>query len=138
MTRAQSTPFMRPRLEPEGRARAYSSESTSRGSRPFRPATTGGEDLSEIDWQAHEAEASSAVAAAASTDDIEDVRVRFLGRKSDLAQALRGVRDRDTGMLLNGIRQRLEAAVEARERTLADDELDRRLREEVVDVTLPG
>ena len=34
-------------------------------------------------------------------------------------------------MLLNGIRQRLEAAVEERERALADEELDRRLREEV-------
>ena len=48
------------------------------------------------------------------------------------------MRDRESGMLLNGIRQRLEAAVNARERALADEELDRRLREEVVDVTLPG
>ena len=29
---------------------------------------------------------------------------RYLGRKSELAQALRGVRDRESGMLLNGIR----------------------------------
>src|SRR5207302_2274272 len=48
------------------------------------------------------------------------------------------VRDRETGMLLNGIRQRLEAAVAEREQRLADEELDRRLREEVIDVTLPG
>jgi phenylalanyl-tRNA synthetase alpha chain len=41
-------------------------------------------------------------------------------------------------MLLNGIRQRLEAAVEERQRALADEELDRRLHDEVVDVTLPG
>jgi phenylalanyl-tRNA synthetase alpha chain len=91
-----------------------------------------------MDWKAHEAEAAGAIAAAASTDEIEDVRVRFLGRKSAVAQALRGVRDRETGMLLNGIRQRLEASVDAREQTLADEELDRRLREEVIDVTLPG
>jgi phenylalanyl-tRNA synthetase alpha chain len=94
--------------------------------------------LDESAWQALEQEASAAVAAAASADELEAARVRYLGRKSDLAQALRGVRDRDTGMLLNGIRTRLEAAVEERERTLADEELDRRLREEVVDVTLPG
>ena len=91
-----------------------------------------------MDWEAHEAEAAGAIAAAASTDEIEEVRVRFLGRKSAVAQALRGVRDRESGMLLNGIRQRLEASVDARERTLADEELDRRLREEVIDVTLPG
>src|SRR4051794_27397857 len=91
-----------------------------------------------MNWEAHEAEATGAIAAAASTDEIEDVRVRFLGRKSAVAQALRGVRDRETGMLLNGVRTRLEAAADARERALADAELDRRLREEVIDVTLPG
>src|SRR5262249_50784936 len=66
------------------------------------------------------------------------VRARVLGRKSELALALREVRDRETGQLLNGVRRRLEAAVAERERALADEELDRRLREEVVDVTLPG
>ena len=75
---------------------------------------------------------------ASTPDELEDVRVRFLGRKSELAQALREVRDRETGMLLNGVRQRLEAAVDERERELERSELDRRLREEVVDVTLPG
>ena len=32
------------------------------------------------------------------------MRVAYLGRKSELALALREVRDRETGMLLNGIR----------------------------------
>jgi phenylalanyl-tRNA synthetase alpha chain len=96
------------------------------------------DSLAAVNWQAHEEEAAAAIAAASSADAIEEARVRFLGRKSELAQALRGVRDRDTGMLLNGIRQRLEAAVDERERSLADEELERRLREEVVDVTLPG
>jgi phenylalanyl-tRNA synthetase alpha chain len=41
-------------------------------------------------------------------------------------------------MLLNGIRERLEAAVAEREQLLEDEALDRRLRDEVVDVTLPG
>jgi phenylalanyl-tRNA synthetase alpha chain len=91
-----------------------------------------------VNWEAHEQEALAATAGAASADQLEDARVRYLGRKSELAQALRGVRDRETGMLLNGIRQRLEAAVEERERALAEEKLDRRLREEVVDVTLPG
>jgi len=91
-----------------------------------------------VNWQAHEQEAAAAVARASSADELEEARVRYLGRKSELAQALRGVRDRDTGMLLNGIRQRLETAVDERERSLADEELERRLREEVVDVTLPG
>jgi len=91
-----------------------------------------------VDWPAHQAEAEAAIDAAASERELEAARVLYLGRKSELAQALRGVRDRESGMLLNGIRQRLEDAVAAREHALADEELERRLRDEVVDVTLPG
>jgi len=94
--------------------------------------------VAAVDWEAYESEASAAVAAASSPGELDDARVRYLGRKSELAQALRGVRDRETGMLLNGIRERLEAAVAEREQLLEDEELDRRLRDEVVDVTLPG
>jgi phenylalanyl-tRNA synthetase alpha chain len=90
------------------------------------------------DWQAHEQEALAAIAAATTTAELDDARVKYLGRKSEVVQALRGVRDRESGMLLNGVRTRLEAAVEERENTLAAEELDRRLRTEVVDVTVPG
>jgi phenylalanyl-tRNA synthetase alpha chain len=94
--------------------------------------------VAAVDWEAYEREASAAVAAASSPVELDEARVRHLGRKSELARALRGVRDRETGMLLNGIRERLEAAVVEREQLLEDEELDRRLRNEVVDVTLPG
>jgi phenylalanyl-tRNA synthetase alpha chain len=94
--------------------------------------------VAAVDWEAYEREASAAVAAASSPTELDDARVRYLGRKSELAQALRGVRDRESGMLLNGIRERLEAAVAERERLLEEEVLDRRLREEVIDVTLPG
>ncbi len=94
--------------------------------------------VAAVDWEAYEREASAAVAAASSPVELDDARVHYLGRKSELAQALRGVRDRETGMLLNGIRERLEAAVAEGEQLLEDEELDRRLRNEVVDVTLPG
>src|SRR5581483_10321251 len=90
------------------------------------------------DWQEYEAGAARAIASAHTSDELETVRVQYLGRKSELALALREVRDREAGMLLNGIRQRLESSVAERERVLADEELDRRLREEVIDVTLPG
>jgi phenylalanyl-tRNA synthetase alpha chain len=94
--------------------------------------------VAAVDWEAYEREASAAVAAASSPAELDDARVRYLGRKSELAQALRGVRDRETGMLLNGIRERLEAAVAEGEQLLEDEEIDRRLRDELVDVTLPG
>ena len=91
-----------------------------------------------MDAKALESEATSAISGSSTLAELEDARVRYLGRKSDLAQALRDVRDRETGMLLNPIRERLEAEVEARRHALERAELDRRLREERVDVTLPG
>jgi phenylalanyl-tRNA synthetase alpha chain len=91
-----------------------------------------------MDAKALESEATSAISGSSTLAELEDARVRYLGRKSDLAQALRDVRDRETGMLLNPIRERLEAEVDARRQALERADLDRRLSEERVDVTLPG
>ena len=63
------------------------------------------------DWQEYEQEAVAATASAPGVPELEEVRVAYLGRKAPLALALREVRDRETGMLLNGIRTRLEEAV---------------------------
>ena len=90
-----------------------------------------------MDAEALEREGLAAAAAASSADAIEVVRVEYLGRKSALKQALREVRDRETGMALNAVRERLEAAIDARESELARAELDARLTNERVDVTLP-
>jgi phenylalanyl-tRNA synthetase alpha chain len=94
--------------------------------------------VAAVDAQEVESEALSAVAAAATVDDIERVRVEYLGRKSPLKLALREVRDRETGQTLNALRERLEAAIDSREEGLRRAELDRRLSEERVDVTMPG
>jgi phenylalanyl-tRNA synthetase alpha chain len=94
--------------------------------------------VAAVDAEALERAALAAVAAAGSPDEIERVRVEYLGRKSELKLALRDVRDRDTGMTLNALRERLEAAVDARDDELRRTELDRRLSEESVDVTMPG
>jgi phenylalanyl-tRNA synthetase alpha chain len=90
-----------------------------------------------MDAQALETEALAAVAAASSTDEVQAARVEYLGRKSTLKQSLRDVRDRETGMALNAVRERLEAAFDAREEELSRADLDRRLAVEQVDVTLP-
>jgi len=90
-----------------------------------------------MDAQALEAEALAAAAAAPSAEAVQAARVEYLGRKSALKQTLRDVRDRESGMALNAVRERLEAAFDAREEELARAELDRRLAEERVDVTLP-
>jgi phenylalanyl-tRNA synthetase alpha chain len=92
----------------------------------------------QADWQAHEAAALAAIAASPAAAELEDARVRYLGRKSDVAQALRGVRDRESGMLLNGIRRRLEEALDARRADLERLELEASLAGDAFDVTIPG
>ena len=48
-------------------------------------------------------------------DELEELRVRYLGRKSPLKLALREVRDRETGMALNAARAAIEEALEQRD-----------------------
>src|SRR5207248_8076711 len=94
--------------------------------------------VAAVDAEALEREAQGAIAAASTRAELEDARVRYLGRKSELKQALRTVRDREAGMTLNAVRERLESAFAAREAQLERAEPDRALTEETADVTLPG
>ena len=91
-----------------------------------------------MDAEAYRQEALDAAARASSPTELDEARVRYLGRKSELKQALREVRDRDTGMALNAAREAIEEAVATRQAELERAELDRALSDDVVDVTLPG
>jgi phenylalanyl-tRNA synthetase alpha chain len=91
-----------------------------------------------VDPHALESEALSAIEAAATQQELDATRVRYLGRKSVLKQALREVRDRETGQTLNRVRERLEEAVADREAQIESARLARALADESVDVTLPG
>src|ERR1700755_1913158 len=91
-----------------------------------------------------EQEAAAAIAAATTTAALEDVRVRFLGRKAELPNLLRGVAELPpeeraaTGKAANQARQALEAALESRAGELAGAELEQRLAADRIDVTLPA
>jgi phenylalanyl-tRNA synthetase alpha chain len=92
--------------------------------------------VAAVDVEALEREAVSAISGAATPPELDEVRIRFLGRKSELKQALRTVRDRETGMALNAAREKLEAAFAEREAELGRAELAE--LDEALDVTLPG
>jgi phenylalanyl-tRNA synthetase alpha chain len=89
-------------------------------------------------------EAAAAVEAAGSTGDLEQLRVRFLGRRAELPQLLRRVRELPpqergaVGQAANQARQALEEQIERRAEQLDAAELDARLAHDRVDVTLPG
>ena len=91
-----------------------------------------------VDAEALEQQATAEIAAAATLDDLDALRVRYLGRKSELKLALRDVRDRETGMALNALRERLERAVAQKLDQLGREKLELALTGEDVDVTLPG
>jgi len=89
-------------------------------------------------------EAQAAVASAATSAALEEARVRWLGRKAELPNLLRGVAELPpdqrgaVGRAANEARQALEALIARRAEELADAELHERLAADRVDVTLPG
>jgi phenylalanyl-tRNA synthetase alpha chain len=90
------------------------------------------------------AQAEAAIAGASSSAELEQLRVRFVGRKAELPNMLRAIgslpaQERGpTGKAANVARQSIETLIDERERQLAGGELERRLRADAVDVTLPG
>jgi phenylalanyl-tRNA synthetase alpha chain len=90
------------------------------------------------------AEGLTAIDAAGSTNQLEELRVRLLGRKAELPNLLRGVGELPpeqrglVGKRANEVRKALEARLGAMHERLDAAELDTRLIADRVDVTLPG
>jgi phenylalanyl-tRNA synthetase alpha chain len=90
------------------------------------------------------ADAEAGLAAAASTGEVEAIRVAVLGRSGSLTAALRGLsslRDTDrpaAGAAANEARVALETAIAERGQALAAGELDAQLAGEALDMTAPG
>ncbi len=89
-------------------------------------------------------EAEPAIGAAPSTEALEELRVRYLGRKAELPRLLREVaalpadQRAAVGKAANQARHALEALIESRAAALSASELERGISEDAVDVTLPG
>jgi phenylalanyl-tRNA synthetase alpha chain len=89
-------------------------------------------------------QATEALQAATDSQQLEDVRIQYLGRKAELPNILRGVSELPpeqrgvVGKTANRIRKQLEAAIDAKAAELALSELEQRLEQDRVDVTLPA
>jgi len=83
------------------------------------------------------------IAAASDESALEAVRVAALGRKGSVSELLKTLgamapeERKLQGPLINGLKDRLNAALAARKETLKASALDERLNTETVDVTLP-
>jgi phenylalanyl-tRNA synthetase alpha chain len=89
-------------------------------------------------------EGERALLEAISPEEVEDLRVRYLGRKAELTQILRGLPNLPSeeraavGKRGNEVRRMLEGLIAERADALGSRALEERLRMERIDVTLPG
>lgn len=89
-------------------------------------------------------EALAAVEAAASLSELDQVRVKYLGKKGKLSQLLKGLgrlsaEERPAaGARINEAKERVQAALDARREVLEQAALEEQLAGERIDVTLPG
>ena len=89
-------------------------------------------------------EALSAFAQAGSAQDLDALRVKYLGKKGELTNVLKmmgslSAEERPVvGQMANEVREALTAALEERQTALEEEALNRRLAAEALDVTIPG
>jgi len=89
-------------------------------------------------------EACQALAKAGNLEELNEIRVRYLGKKGELTQVLRGMgalsaEERPLiGQVANEVRALIEKELASRTAALKEQAKQQRLKEEVIDVTLPG
>jgi phenylalanyl-tRNA synthetase alpha chain len=98
----------------------------------------------ESDLMALKAAAQEAIAAAATLDDLEQVRVGYLGKKGQLSKVLGGMgklsaEDRPRiGALANEVKDLIQGQLEQSKTALETAKLEAQLATETLDVTMPG
>ncbi|MCD2256689.1 phenylalanine--tRNA ligase subunit alpha [Lactobacillus sp. CC-MHH1034] len=84
------------------------------------------------------------IKATESMKDLNDIRVKLLGKKGPITNVLRGMKDLSpeerpkVGAFANEIRDTLTTAIETRKNSLEAEALNKQLAAETIDVTLPG
>ena len=97
------------------------------------------DELERIVERAH-----AAFQAAGDPAALENAKARYLGKSGELTAQLKGLgalapeERRSAGARINAAKERIEQALEARRGELAGAQLQARLAEEALDVTLPG
>src|SRR5688572_5963455 len=103
-------------------------------------------DIKEIETKlsAIQKDAIAAIAATGTTADLESVRQRYQGKKSDLEEIMRGLKDVSkedrpkVGQLANAVKVAIESSFKERRDLLYKQELNSKLSGQRIDVTLPG
>jgi len=97
-----------------------------------------------IDLNKIETEALENIEAAESSDNLESLRVKYLGRKSEISGYLRTVKDLDVddraeaGEEVNRIKKNLKKAFEGKSKELREKEVSEKMTKERTDISAPG
>ena len=89
-------------------------------------------------------ETTEKIQAADALEKLNDVRVNVLGKKGQLTAVLKGMKDvapedrPKVGQLVNEVREKIEVLLEESKSTMEKALLEKKLAEEVIDVTLPA
>ncbi len=89
-------------------------------------------------------DAKAALELASTKQELENIRVKYLGKKGELTAVLKQMgklspEERPVmGQLANEVRSAIEALVEATDEKIKKEELIKKLKEEKIDVTMPG
>ena len=98
----------------------------------------------EQELQRIKEEALSAIKSASDEQALQDVRVKYLGKKGEVTALLKGLgklspEERPKmGALVNAVRQALEEEIDALKTSIEVAAMNARLEEEKIDITLPG
>ena len=81
---------------------------------------------------------------AATVKDLEDIKFKYLSRKGEFNEIKKGLKDlspedkRVVGSLANDITKKLESSISEKFHLFYEQELNKKLEKERLDVTLPG
>ena len=83
--------------------------------------------------------AKEAIGNVKNSQELEEARVKFLGKKSELTSVLRGMKDLSNeerpiiGNLVNQVKEEIEKTIKEKEETFKAKELEKKLNDEKID-----
>ncbi len=89
-------------------------------------------------------EAEKKIAEIKDSKELQELKVKILGKKSELSEALKNLKDLSAeerpkmGALVNTARQKLEEKIKEMEEKFANKNLEEKLEKEAIDITLPS
>ncbi|MBR1508275.1 MAG: phenylalanine--tRNA ligase subunit alpha [Eubacterium sp.] len=89
-------------------------------------------------------EAAEKISSSATVEALDEIRVSILGKKGELTQILKSMKDiapeerPKVGQMVNEVRAMLEENIEAKKKELNRKLLTEKMKRETIDVTLPG